>query len=220
MRETLKTLRERYPLLPALLSAGGSLAYAVFHGALAFRYRSWWSVTLAAYFCVLGCMRLSAVSAARSGRRAAADNLRRNGMAMALLAIVLSGMTLLTILEQRNAQYALPVILAIAAYTFCLAGLAIRNVIRAFRTRSSVMIALRNIACAGAIGAMLSLERAMLGTFGDAAGAFARTMEAASGAEAFVLVLALGAGMIAAARRAAWEDEAGETDKNGGAGPF
>ena len=49
---------------------------------------------------------------------------------------------------------------------------------------------------ASAIAAILSLERSMLGTFGDASDRFSMTMTIISGAVAFLLVIAIGISMI------------------------
>jgi len=51
---------------------------------------------------------------------------------------------------------------------------------------------LRDISLAGATGAMLSLERMMLGTFGNASDTFSLVMEATSGAAAFVFITLMG----------------------------
>ena len=63
------------------------------------------------------------------------------------------------------------------------------------------MIIIRNLSFAAVIGSMLSLERVMLGTFGDAQSLFTLQMEAATGAGAFVLLLMLAAGLFIRARR-------------------
>ena len=122
--------------------------------------------------------------------------MKHNGIAMIILAIVLSGMILLTIRETIDTPRNNIVMITIAAVTFFLASLAVRNMIKAHREKSAQMITLRNISCAGAIASILSLERSMLATYGDISSAFSRRMEAASGAAAFVLLIVLGIGMI------------------------
>ena len=126
--------------------------------------------------------------------------MKHNGIAMIFLAIVLSGMILLTIRETIDIPRHNIVMITIAAYTFFLACLAIRNMIRAHRKKSAQMITLRNISCAGVIASILSLERSMIATYGDISSIFSRRMEAASGAVAFVLLIVLGIGMIIHAR--------------------
>ena len=188
-------------LLPASLSTGWNLLYALFNGLLAWYYRSWWFLTLCAFYAMLGLMRLSVVTIRRRPGKSGAELMRHNGYAVMALSIVLSGMTLLTIRERQNPVRSLVVMIAIAAYPFAMVGWSIRNTVKARRQKSAAMITLRDIACAGAIGSILSLERAMLGTFGDAEDAFTLTMEAASGAGAFVLLIGIGLSMVLESRR-------------------
>ena len=186
----------QHPLLPATLSTGWNLLYAVFNGILAGVYSSWWFLTLCAFYAMLGFMRLSAVTIQKSRHRTEMSVMKHNGIAMIFLAVVLSGMVLLTIRETINAPRHNIVMITIATVTFFMACLAVRNMIKAHRDKSAQMITLRNISCAGAIASILSLERSMLATYGDISSTFSRRMEAASGAVAFVLLIVLGVGMI------------------------
>lgn len=193
---TIKTSLEKYPLLPALLSMGWNLAYAVFNGVLGFCYASRWYITLCAYYLVLGIMRLSAVTVQKSRKRTEASVMRTIGIGMLPLAVVISAITFFTILEQQNPVRNRIVMITIATYTFALVAWSVRNIVRAHRQKSAMMITLRNISCAAATGSILSLERGMLGTFGNAADSFTRTTEIVSGAAAFVLILGLGLDLI------------------------
>ena len=185
-----------HPLLPAALSTGWNLLYAVFNGILAGVYSSWWFLTLCAFYLMLGFMRLSVITVQKSRHRTEASVMRHNGIAMIVLSVVLCGMVLLTIRETIDNPRHRIIMLTIAVYTFTLACWAVRNMIRAHREKSAQMITLRNISCAGAIASILSLERSMLATYGDISSTFSRRMEAASGAVAFFLLIGLGTGMI------------------------
>lgn len=188
-------LRE-HPLLPAALSTGWNLFYAVFNGILAGMYSSWWFLTLCAFYFMLGFMRLSVITVQKRRHRTEASVMRNNGIAMIVLSVVLCGMVLLTIRETIDNPRHRIIMPTIAVYTFTLACRAVRNMIRAHREKSAQMITLRNISCAGAIASILSLERSMLATYGDVSGTFSRGMEAATGAVAFFLLIGLGIGMI------------------------
>ena len=194
--ERLKALLQKYPLLPSLLSMGWNLIYAIFNGVLGIRFSSWWFITLCAFYFVLGFMRLSAVTIGQKEGRSETAVMKGVGIAMLPLAIVICGMILLTIREQQNPVRNTIIMVTIAAFTFSLVAWSIRNIIKAHREKSATMITLRNISCASAIGSILSLERGMLGTFGDASDAFSRTTEAVSGAVAFLLIIGLGIGLI------------------------
>ena len=196
MIEKIQQLLQRYPLLPAMLSTGWNFAYAVFNGSLGVIHRSYWFITLCAFYAVLGFMRLSVVTLGRNKRRTELSVMRHNGMAMCGLSIVLVGIMLLTIREHHNPIRNKTVMIVIAVYTFIFVGWTIRNTIKAHKDRSVQMITLRNISCASAIASMLSLERGMLGTFGDQNERFVRIVESSSGAVAFILLIGLGIGMI------------------------
>lgn len=187
----------RNPILAATLSMGWNLVYAAFNLILGFYHSSYWFYTMAAYYAVLGFMRLSAVSMSwKSNRRKEKTVMRHNGEALIGLGCVISGVVLLSIREVRGQQYNKVVMITIAAYTFYLTVMAVINIIKAQKMQSAQMITLRNISLAGAIGGMLTLERSMLATFGDTTDQFSHVMKAASGGAAFLIIVALGIGMI------------------------
>ena len=173
-----------------------NMVYAVFNGALGLIYSSYWYMTLCAFYAALGFMRLSVVTIGRRRNRTTASVMKHNGIAMIGLAIVICGITVLTIRQKQNPVRNKMVMITIAACTFLLAAWSVRNIVKANRTKSPALITLRNISCAGTVGSVLSLERSMLGTFGDASEPFVKVMEASSGGVAFLLMIGLGTGMI------------------------
>lgn len=179
-------------------SMGWNLLYGIFNGILGIIYRSAWFITMCAYYLTLGGMRLAVVSlnADKTGRRTERSVMRHNGIAMLFLAIVLSGSVVLSFHYSVSKTYPHPVMTLIAAYTFFIAILAIRNTIRAHKDRSLVMINLRNISLAGATASMLTLQRSMMATFGAEEIDLANTMNGATGMGAFLIVLVLGITMI------------------------
>ena len=185
-----------HPLLPTVLGTCWNFVYALFNGITGLFYHSYWFITLCAFYAVLGFMKLSAVTINKSKNRTELSVLKHNGIVMMSLSVILCGITLLTIREQRNPQRNTAVMFIIAVYTFCIAVWSVRNIIAAHKHKSITMITIRNISCAGAIGSTLSLERGMLGTYGDASDSFSRMMEAVSGGAAFALIIALGLGMV------------------------
>lgn len=203
MKERIQKLMDhvkRNPWIPALLGMGWNLLYAIFNGVLGIVSSSYWYITLCAFYLVLGLMRLLAVTSDRRKGMPDAAVMRLIGFAMILLAVVISGITLLTIREQQNPVRDTVTMITIATFTFLLAGLSVRNIIRAYRKPTALLIILRNISCAAAVGSMLSLERGMLGSFGDASDSFTKVMEAVSGAVAFLLLVLMGIGMLRMAK--------------------
>lgn len=117
-----------------------NLFYAFYNGWLALVYHSYWFFTMFVYYAVLGVMRASLIKAGNKRRV-----IRACGAGITLLSIVIAGVITLSIVEKRNAQYSIAVMLIIALFTFCLIINSIIGVIRAHRSHSPKKIVLRNI---------------------------------------------------------------------------
>lgn len=182
----------------SFLGMGWNILYGIFNGVLGIIYASVWFVTMCAYYLILGFMRLSVTSYIRGKRRKATQRkmLTLNGAALIFLAVVLSGSVVLTFKYPVAKKYDKIVMIAIATYTFVMAFFAIKNIIKAHKSKSLKMIALRNISLAGAAASMLSLQRSMITTFGENEEYFRNVMEGATGMGVFLIVLALGISMI------------------------
>jgi len=170
-----------------------SFAYAVFNGALGLTQKSYWYFTMGGYFLALSDVKGEAFFLRRNGEeRFGSASLKRSGIMMILLAVTVSGIIVLEICEKRNPVKDMRIMIAIAAYTFVTLAVAVAGHFRAKRGGTVSDILLRSASLAAAIGSMLSLERGMLGTFGDPADSFTLVMEAATGMAAFLSILALG----------------------------
>ena len=180
-----------------------NLAYAVFNGVYGFMGGSYWFITLFAYYASLAVMRFYTVTFALRGgkRRTERSVMAFCGGWLCFLAVVVAGVTCLTIATARDDARPMIVMLALAAYTFWKAVMAIVNIVRARKKKQPLLITLRNIGCADAAMSMLILEHAMLSTFGDGTSGFARTMDAAVGAGVFLIVLTLGVGLLLESRK-------------------
>ncbi len=187
---------QRVPFLITMLTMGWNLVFALFNGVFSLIYSSYWYLTMFALYLLMGLMKLSAVTVSKSKRRTEADMLCHTALAMFGLAVIVCGLMILTIRESRNPPKNKAVMVITAAYTLIFVLVTIRNTVVAHRQRSQVMIALRNISCAGAIVSILSLERSMLGTFGAEAENFILGMEAWSGGIAFLILIVLGISML------------------------
>ena len=196
--EKLLSDRQFRSIIIASGSMGWNLLYGIFNGVLGIIYRSAWFITMCAYYMTLGGMRLAVVSlnTEKNGKRSERSIMRHNGIAMLFLAVVLSATVALSFRYSVTKTYPTPIMIAIATYTFYITALAIRNMVRAQKDKSLLMITLRNISLAGAVASMLTLQRSMTATFGSDAVDFANTMNGASGMGAFLIVLVLGITMI------------------------
>lgn len=175
-----------------------NLAYAVFNGVLGVLHDSYWYVTLFAYYAVLSAMRYYTVTyefRKKSGRTVQSV-MRFCGGWLCFLSVVVSGIVVLTIHSQRDSSRSVVVMIAIAAYTFWKATMAVINIVKARKQKNLLLITLRNINCADAAMSMLSLEHAMISTFEGSYDSFSMAMDAATGAGAFAIVFALGISMV------------------------
>ena len=120
---------------------------------------------------------------------------------MMILAIVLSGVVCMGIAENHNPRYNIIVMITIAAYTFYIVIQTIISVVKAHKKKDINVIMLRDISLVSSAGTILSLERSMLGTFGDAKDLFSMTMTIISGACSFLFVIAVGVSMMVRAGR-------------------
>ena len=195
------------PLFRVLITSSGSmgwnLIYALFNGVLAIAYGSFWFLSMFVYYLILGGMRLLVVSPKkdRSAERWSDNAIMRTlGIEMIILAVVVSGIVCMAIAEKHNPSYNTVVMITIATYTFYAVTMSIINIVKAHKKKDATMIMLRDISLAGTIVAVLSLERSMLGTFGNAEDDFSTTMEIISGAVAFVLIIVIGISMIMQAK--------------------
>lgn len=187
----IREVKEKYPLLPALGSCIWNLGYALFLFLLSFSQKSYWYLTLGMFFLATGLMRLSAFTKIK-------HLLKINGVVMLFLAVVIAGMNYLTIEEKINPQKNMIPILAQAAFTFTFLGMAIAGLWKVRKKENQRGFLLRNVSMASAIGSLLTLQRAMLGTFGDPLDPFTLQMEASTGMGAFLLLLVLSVGMMIA----------------------
>lgn len=180
-----------------------NLAYALYNGIIGIVGSSSWFVTLFAYYGVLAVMRFYAVTYEfkDAGKRTEYSVMRFCGGWLCFLASVLSGMVVLNITTGRDASRHMIVMIAIATYTFWKTTVAIINIIKVRKKNAPLLTTLRNINCADAAVSMLTLEHSMISTFGDSTGQFSVTMDAATGAGAFLIILALGISMVVSGSR-------------------
>ena len=98
-------------------------------------------------------------------------------------------------LQQRNPQ-PLPVVVALAAYTFWKAAASAVHFIRVRSKQSPLLYTLRGINCADAAASLLTLQHAMFSTFHSKPNSLPLYMDGALGLAVFLFVLLLGIRMI------------------------
>ena len=188
---------KKHPLTITWISTSWNLLYCIFLIFLFVTQSSWWYLALAGFFLTLGAGRSLAVS----GRGRDCTVMRIQAVMMIFLAVVIAGITHLTITGEINPVKNKILTIAQAAFVFGLIISAVINTILSHRKNQARMIMIRNLSLASALGAMLSLERAMLGTFGQSGANFNMQMEAGTGMLVFILLLFLAYNLYRASQR-------------------
>ena len=134
-------------------------------------YKSAWFYILAVYYTILAVMRFLLV---RFLNKVGIGNnrfkeLRRSrlcGYIMLMINLVLSGAVLMILYQDKGYEYNGILIYVMAAYTFWITAIAIKNLIKYRKLGSPVMSMAKIISMAAALVSMLSLETAMFSEFG------------------------------------------------------
>lgn len=181
----------------AWLGLGVNLAYGVYSGILGVLDRSWWFLTLAAYYIVLSVMRFAALC---SAEKADADTerflSRFIGIMCLFLAVTLAGTAYLSVSGQHGTQHHEIVMITIALYAFVKITMAIINLAKTRKNARPALKCLRNLSLAHAAVSIFALQRSMLVTFEGMSAEHIRIMNALTGTAVYLLVAVLGINLI------------------------
>ena len=167
------TFRTILTTLPAFLI---NVAYTVYNGVIGIMNQSVWFITMAVYYSLLGIMRYRAVSTGRKIsrlddreqiRKKELSVIKTDGILLLVLNLALSGVVLLTIAQDTAKRYSEIMVISIAAYTFYKITMAVVNMVKVRKTKSPILITIRNIGAADALVSMLTLQAAMFASFQD-----------------------------------------------------
>ena len=170
-------------------------AYAVGNVALGLTARSWWFVTMGAYYTVLAAARFSVLRIRRiaKGDYAAEDLAKRlTGVLLVVLSFCITGINVLAVREGRGSVFHEIVMIAIATYTFAKITIAILEMVKARRSVSPVTKTLRNLSLSNACVSVYSMQRSMLVTFPGLDTAKIQLLNILTGTAVWLLVLLLG----------------------------
>lgn len=135
-------------------------AYYIISGILT---RSWWLLTLGAYYAILSIVRFVVIITKKQERFIA----KFTGAMLMALTLPLIGTVILSLAKDRGSKLNEIVMIAMAAYAFTKITLAIINLVKSRRNSVSKHVAIRNISLADACVSIFSLQRSMLVTFGN-----------------------------------------------------
>lgn len=189
IKKTVRDLRERYALADRIhqdyqyrtilfttFSFLMNLFYAVSNGIYGWFRQSAWLGTFAAYYLVLSVMRFGLMRYGwKIGNRPVGRSLKlkelkiyRNiGVLLLVDSLVLDGAVVLLVHNEGGKSYPGTLILAVAAYTFYKIIMSVVHMVRAKRLKSPLLVAVRNIGYVDALVSMLSLQTAMLLSYGE-----------------------------------------------------
>ncbi|MBQ8210079.1 MAG: hypothetical protein IJZ35_05810 [Clostridia bacterium] len=185
-------------LATASASFAINVIYAFYNGVLGIIDNSWWYVTFCVYYLVLSVMRIYVITGERKADEFVQERriMRVVGALLIVLSTAMAGSVILcTVLEPVSAKHEI-VMITIALYTTIKVTLAIMNAVKARKFNSPILTTIRNISCADAAASVVSLQRSMFVSFGDAGTTDVFIMNIATGTAAFLFILVLGIFMI------------------------
>ena len=138
-----------------------NIAFAIYHLLLGFYTSSWWLLTLASYYLILSIVRYVVLHLKSKEHFI----IKFTGWMLMLLSIPLVGTVILSVLRDRGHKLHMIVMIAMATYAFTKITLAIIKFIKARRSKSAILLTLRNISLADAFVSIFALQRSMLVSF-------------------------------------------------------
>ena len=145
----------------ALASLLFNIAFATYHLVIGLVTRSWWLLTLGSYYLFLSVVRFVVLHLKSKEHFI----IQFTGWMLMLLSIPLVGTVILSVLRDRGHKLHMIVMIAMAAYAFTKITLAIIKFIKARRSKSAILLTLRNISLADAFVSIFALQRSMLVSF-------------------------------------------------------
>ena len=145
----------------ALASLVFNMAFATYHLVMGLVTRSWWLLTLGSFYLVLSIMRYVVLHLKSKEHFI----IKFTGWMIMLLSIPLVGTVILSVLRDRGHKLHMIIMIAMATYAFTKFTLAIIKFIKARRSKSAILLTLRNISLADAFVSIFALQRSMLVSF-------------------------------------------------------
>lgn len=173
----------------SLLVNAAFCAYYIIFGIIT---HSWWLLTLGIYYAILSILRFVLLQLKEHSKLI----LKFTGVMLMLLSITLIGTVILAVVRDRGMIMHEIVMITMAAYSFTNITLAIINLIKARKSTSAKIVALRNISLSNACVSIFALQRSMLVSFGDMPETDIRIFNAATGAGVCIIVFLLGLNLV------------------------
>ena len=174
-----------------------NLCYVVFRIAAGIRYTSVWFISMAAYYLVLGGLRVYLIVCYRRRTPALeARCYRRTAWLLFLLNIPMGGMIALMVRANASFSYPGTIIYASALYTFYTMALAIANLVKYRRLGSPILSAAKVLNLVSTMMSILGLQTAMISQFDPGNEAFRKTMNTMTGSVVYGVVILIALWML------------------------
>lgn len=154
----------RYSLVLGLIV---NLIYGIFKLSMGIYYKSWWFITLAGYYLLLCTMKGNLIKDFKSTLEKQYGKLRHIGVILLCMNIILTGIIILIVNSHQTFYYSGYMIYIIALYDFYLIITAFINVFKYRKNSEPIISASKYINLTVAMVSMISLEVAMIYTFGN-----------------------------------------------------
>lgn len=166
---------------------------------LGFWSRSWWFITIGAYYSVLSVTRFLVLRVQKSSfcdLKMEYFIKRVTGFLLIALSICLIGINTLSAIKERATAFHEIIMIAIALFSFTKITMAIIGIIKARKKQSYIEKTLRNISLADGFVSIYSLQRSMLASFPGMAVEEIRLFNILTGSAVWLILLLLGINLI------------------------
>jgi len=180
-----------------------NFVYALGNCAVGFLSRSWWFITVGAYYVVLAMARFSVLQVKRKAGGNYDTELfarRITGILLVVLSVCIVGVNILAALKERGTAHHEIIMITIATYTFTKITIAIIGMVQAKRTDSPALKTLRNISLADACVSIYTMQRSMLQSFPGMEAGEILLLNILTGTAVWITVLLLGINLIGGKR--------------------
>lgn len=176
-----------------------NVGYALGNGVIGFLTRSWWFLTVGAYYTVLAITRFSVLQVRRkaNGRYETELLARRiTGILLVVLSFCIIGVNIMSAVKDRGKVFHEIVMITVATYTFTKITVSIVGMVKAKHSASPVVKTLRNISLADACVSVHTMQRSMLVTFPGMETSQIFLLNLFTGTAVWIVVLLLGIHLI------------------------
>lgn len=176
-----------------------NVSYAFGNCIIGFLAHSWWFITVGAYYTVLAITRFSVLQVKRKASGSYDMELfarRITGILLVMLSFCIVGVNIMSAVKDRGTAFHEIVMITIATYTFTKITISIIGMVKAKRSDSPVLKALRNISLADACASIYTMQRSMLVSFPGMEAAEILLLNIFTGTAVWIVVLLLGINLI------------------------